>query len=120
MFLIKLLSFLIRLPFILLWLILWPFGALYGSALCVIATQALVKKGRTVLIVHNSAGLPDEFLTRLQESNLPKERSMVLDYADHKKWPWWSLPTRLFWVFGPIGRPTRFPVTSHQSRPSYR
>jgi hypothetical protein len=107
-FWIKLLSFLIWLPFLLLGVILLPFGLLYSFVLCVIATQVLIKKGRTVLIVHNSAGDPSEFLTRLQELNLPKERSLVLDYANHKSWPWWSLPTQLYGAFGPKGKSARF------------
>ena len=105
MFLIRLLSAIVWLPFLLLWLILWPFGVLYNFVLCVIATQALVKKGQNVLFIHNSSGDRGEYLARLQELGLRKGSPLVLDYANHKNWSRWSLPTRLFWSFGPIPKP---------------
>jgi hypothetical protein len=106
--LINLLNFLVWLPVILLWVVLWPFGVLYHFALCVAATYSLVKKGQEVLIVQNSGSDALTSSFRLQELPLSQERLIFLDYANHKQWPWRSLPARLFWAFGPIAIPPRF------------
>lgn len=107
-FLIKLISSLIWLPFVLLWLISWPFFLVYGFFLSAIATYALIRKGRDIVIVQNGGSDPVESLRRLQDLNLSKDRVLILEYADHKIWSWWSLPARLFWAFGPIPIPARF------------
>ena len=102
---LRLLSTLIWIPFVLLWLILWPFAFLYGLILLVIASYVLVRKGRDILIIENSGAGALEFMDRLNALELPKHRLMSLDYARSKRWPWWSLPVRLFWQFGPIPMP---------------
>jgi hypothetical protein len=106
--LVRLLSFLVWLPVVLLWVALWPFGVLYHFALCVVATYTLVKKGQDVLVVQNTGGDASTSSLRLQELCLSEERLVLLDYANHKQWPWRSLPARLFWAFGPIPMPPRF------------
>lgn len=35
-------------------------------------------------------------------------RAAVLNFAEYKSWPKWSLSVRLFWAFGPIGIPPQF------------
>jgi len=106
--LIKLFSALIWLPFALLYLALSPFVVLYGLALCVIAWCVLAGAGPKILIVQNGIEDASGFLSRLRQQNLSDDRTLLLDYVDHRNWFWWSLTARLFWQFGPIPMPPRF------------
>lgn len=105
---IKVLSALIWLPFVLLYLVSLPFLFVYGLFLCVLAWYTLARESPKILVIQNGTEDAAGFLSRLQLQNLFKGRELLLDYSDHKNWPRWALPVRLFWQFGPIPMPPQF------------
>lgn len=102
-FWVKLINFAVWVPVVLLYVLFYPFVALYGFLLCLLTWFLLLPKGKDVLIFHNEPQNPGEYFPRLVE--LASDRAILLDYTDRENWPRSSLPTRLFWRFGPITMP---------------
>jgi hypothetical protein len=62
--------------------------------------------GKDALVIQAGSAHSPEWMART--SPLISDRAAVLNWSERKGWDRWSLPVRMFWVFGPHGLPEQF------------
>jgi hypothetical protein len=91
---------------ILLLIVLSPLFILSRAVVCVLAWFIWVGPRQEILVVLNGESKSSEYLAQLEP--LLEGRAIFLDYAQRQNWRWFSIPTQLFYGFGPKPIPERF------------
>ena len=86
----------IWLPFLVIALFLF---LLHRVALHVLIWVCWLPRGKNVLLVYSDSPIWHEYMTN-QVLPLVKNRAIVLNWSERKKWPRWSLAAQAFWSFG--------------------
>jgi hypothetical protein len=72
---------------------------LYTAALYLLVWLVWLPRGKDVLLVYSDSPIWHEYMTT-QILPLLRERAVVLNWSERRKWQWWSLAAAAFHHFG--------------------